>query len=116
MALSSALTSKAKSNELGVNSMALFPTWYFDESKWLVLASRMQQVEPMTVTKHQYTRKEQALVTHTRNFFRAYRYRSRGGYGYFAIQASLAGASVHAVDVSQAMLTNAQRKAQSWCY
>jgi len=30
----------------------------------------------------------------------------------FAIQASLAGASVHAVDVSQAMLTNAQRKAQ----
>jgi len=33
MALSSALTSKRKSNELGVNSMALFPTWYFDESK-----------------------------------------------------------------------------------
>lgn len=30
----------------------------------------------------------------------------------FAIQASLAGASVHAVDVSQAMLTYAQSKAQ----
>jgi len=95
--------------------MALFPTWYFDESKWLVLASRMQQKsKPMTVTKHRVHQKEQALVTawessgHTVIDLGA-------GTATFAIQASLAGASVHAVDVSQAMLTNAQRL-KSWCY
>lgn len=35
------------------------------------------------------------------------------GTGTFAIQAALAGASVHAVDISQAMLTYAQTKAQT---
>jgi len=79
--------------------MALFGTLM--SPKWLVLASRMQQKsKPMTVTKHRVHQKEQALVTHT-GFLQGIPLYLGAGTATFAIQASLAGASVHAVDVSK---------------
>ena len=94
--------------------MASFPVWYFDESKMAgVDFEDAAQVEVYDCNQTSSTpEKEQALVTrlgissgHTVVDLGA-------GTGTFALEAALAGASVHAVDVSQAMLTYAQSKAQ----
>jgi ubiquinone/menaquinone biosynthesis C-methylase UbiE len=95
------------------NSMVPFPAWYFDESKVAgVDFEDVNQVETFDLKQPSSTpEKEQALVKrllispgHTVIDLGA-------GTGTFAIQASLAGACVHAVDISQAMLTYAQNKA-----
>lgn len=91
-----------------------FPAWYFDESKMAgVDFEDIAQVEAFDCKQLSSTPdKEQALVErlgiscgHTAIDLGA-------GTGTFAIQAALKGASVHAVDISQAMLTYAQTKAQ----
>jgi ubiquinone/menaquinone biosynthesis C-methylase UbiE len=97
-----------------MNSTASFPAWYFDESNMAgVDFEDIAQVEVFDLKQSSSTPdKEQALVTrlgissgHTVVDLGA-------GTGTFAIQAALAGASVHAVDVSRAMLAYAQNKAR----
>lgn len=94
--------------------MNSFSNWYFDEFEMAGVDFKdTAQVEVYDRNQTSSTpEKEQALVTrlgiasgHTVIDLGA-------GTGNFAIQASLAGASVHAVDVSQTMLTYAQSKAQ----
>lgn len=95
--------------------MPNFPNWYLDESKMVgVDFGDTAQVEVYDRNQTSSTpEKEQSLVTrlgitsdHTVVDLGA-------GTGTFAIQAALAGASVHAVDISHAMLMYAQYKAQS---
>lgn len=97
-----------------MNSMATFPAWYFNESQMAgVDFEDAAQVEAFDLKQSSSTpEKEQALVLrlgissgHTIIDLGA-------GTGTFAIQAAIAGASVHAVDISQAMLAYAQSKAQ----
>jgi len=94
--------------------MSAFPAWYFQEAAMAgVDFEDAAQVE--TYDRYQTSstpEKEQALVArlgitagHTVIDLGA-------GTGTFAIQAALAGATVHAVDVSKAMLAYAQAKAQ----
>ncbi|MBD2099744.1 class I SAM-dependent methyltransferase [Leptolyngbya sp. FACHB-261] len=95
--------------------MALLPAWYFDESKMAgVDFKSIDQVEAFDQKQLSSTpEKEQALVArlgigsgHTVVDLGA-------GTGAFAIRAALSGAAVvHAVDISQAMLTYAENKAQ----
>lgn len=97
-----------------MNSTATFPAWYFNESSMAgVDFEDIAQVEVFDLKQSSSTpEKEQALVTrlgissgHTVIDLGA-------GTGTFAIQAALIGASVHAVDISRAMLDYAQNKAQ----
>ncbi len=95
--------------------MRSFPAWYFDESKMAgVDFEDAAQVEVYDRNQTVSTpEKEQALVTRL-GIGAAHRVIDLGaGTGNFAIQAARAGASVHAVDISQAMLTYAQSKAQT---
>lgn len=94
--------------------MTSFPAWYFDESKMVgVDFEDVTQVEAFDLKQASSTpEKERALVTrlgitsgHTVIDLGA-------GTANFAIQASLGGACVHAVDISQAMLAYARNKAQ----
>ncbi|WP_026733047.1 class I SAM-dependent methyltransferase [Fischerella sp. PCC 9605] len=94
--------------------MASFPAWYFDESKMAGIDFEdIAQVEAFDRRQASSTpEKEQALVRrlgissgHTVIDLAA-------GTGTFAIQASLNGASVDAVDISQSMLAYARSKAQ----
>lgn len=94
--------------------MANFPAWYFDESQMAgVDFEDAAQVEAFDLKQPSSTpEKEQALVLrlgissgHTIIDLGA-------GTGTFAIQAAITGASAHAIDISQAMLTYAQSKAQ----
>lgn len=91
-----------------------FPLGTLMSPKWLVLTSSMQhRLKPMTVIKHPVaSEKEQALVTRLGVSSEHTVVDLGAGTGTFAIQAALAGACVHAVDVSQAILTYAQSKAQ----
>ena len=88
--------------------------WYFDEFKMVgVDFEDTAQVEAYDRNQTSSApEKEQALVTRL-GIVPEYTVVDLGaGTGTFAIQAALAGAAVHAVDVSQAMLTYAQNKAQ----
>ncbi|MBF2004391.1 MAG: methyltransferase domain-containing protein [Chlorogloeopsis fritschii C42_A2020_084] len=94
--------------------MDSFPGWYFDESKMAGIDFEdIAQVEAFDCKQTSSTpEKEQALVKrlgissgHTAIDLGA-------GTGTFAIQASLQGASVHAIDISQSMLAYAQQKAR----
>ena len=93
--------------------MKTFPTWYYDEFKQFGIDFfDVAQVEAYDRNQTSSTVEvEQALVAklgissgHTVIDLGA-------GTGNFAIQASLAGANVHAVDISQTMLAYAQNKA-----
>lgn len=94
--------------------MVSFPNWYFDESKMAgVDFEDAAQVEAYDRNQTSSTpEKEQALVTRLGISPKHTVIDLGAGTGTFAIQASLAGASVHTVDISQAMLTCAQSKAQ----
>lgn len=97
-----------------VKSMTSSPAWYFDESKMAgVDFADAAQVEVYDRNQTVSTpEKEQALVTRL-GISREHCVIDLGaGTGNFAIQASLVGASVHAVDISQTMLACAQSKAQ----
>lgn len=89
-------------------------TWYFDEFKMVgVDFEDLVQVEAYDRNQTVSTpEKEQVLVTRLGIAPGQTVIDLGAGTGTFAIQASLAGASVHAVDVSNAMLTYAQSKAQ----
>jgi len=97
-----------------VKLMPSFPDWHFNEFKMAGIDFEdAAQVEAYDRNQTSSTpEKEQALVTrlgiapgHTVIDLGA-------GTGTFAIQASLAGACVHTVDISQAMLSYAHSKAQ----
>lgn len=94
--------------------MASFPAWYFNESKMAgVDFEDMAQVEVFDIKQPSSTpEKEQALVSRLGILSQHSVIDLGAGTGTFAIQAALTGASVHAVDVSQAMLDYAQKKAQ----
>lgn len=94
--------------------MSAFPAWYFDESKMAgVDFEDTSQVEVydrnQTVSSSE---KEQALVDRLGITAQHTVIDLGAGTGNFAIQAARTGASVHAVDISQAMLDYAQNKAQ----
>lgn len=88
--------------------------WYFDEFKMAgVDFEDAAQVKAYDLNQTVSTpEKEQALVTRLEILPGQTVIDLGAGTGTFAIQAALAGASVHAVDISQAMLTYAQSKAQ----
>lgn len=89
-------------------------SWYFDESKMAGVDFKdAAQVEAYDRNQTSSTpEKEQALVARLGILPGQTVIDLGAGTGTFAIQAAMAGASVHAVDVSQAMLTYAERKAQ----
>ncbi len=91
-----------------------FPTWYFDESKMAgVDFQDAAQVEVYDRNQASSTpKKEKALVTRLGICAEHTVIDLGAGTGNFVIQASLIGAFVHAVDISQTMLTYAQSKAQ----
>jgi putative AdoMet-dependent methyltransferase len=91
-----------------------FPAWYFDESKMAgVDFEDAAQVEVYDRNQTASTNeKEQALVTRLGINAEHTVIDLGAGTGNFAIQASLTGASVHTVDISQAMLNYAKTKAQ----
>jgi ubiquinone/menaquinone biosynthesis C-methylase UbiE len=93
-----------------------FPTWYFDESKMAgVDFEDTAQVEAYDRNQTSSTpEKEQALVTRLGVSSRHSVIDLGAGTGTFAIQASLVGASVYAIDISQAMLNYAQQKAKTF--
>lgn len=94
--------------------MNSFPAWYFDESKMAGIDfADVTQVEAYDRNQTSSTpEKEQALVTRL-GISREHSVIDVGaGTGNFAIQAALNGASVHAVDISSAMLAYAHSKAQ----
>lgn len=95
-------------------SSPTFPAWYFDESDMAgVNFEDTAQVEVYDRNQTASTpEKEQALVTRLGISAKHTVIDLGAGTGNFAIQAALAGASVHAVDISQAMITYAQSKAQ----
>lgn len=95
-------------------TMSSFPAWYFDESNMAgVDFEDAAQVEVYDRNQTVSTKeKEQALVNRLGINAEHTVIDLGAGTGNFAIQASLTGASVHAVDISQAMLNYAQTKAQ----
>ncbi len=92
----------------------MISAWYFDEFKMAgVDFEDVAQVEAYDRNQtSSIPEKEQALVTRLEIVPGQTVIDLGAGTGTFAIQAALAGASVHAVDVSQAMLTYAESKAQ----
>ncbi|WP_445633136.1 Methyltransferase type 11 [Nostoc sp. DSM 114161] len=94
--------------------MNSFPAWYFDESKMAgVDFEDVAQVEAYDRNQTVSTpEKEQALVNRLGISSRHTVIDLGAGTGTFAIQASLIGANVHAVDISQAMINYAQKKAK----
>jgi len=90
------------------------PAWYYDESKMAgVDFEDAAQVEVYDRNQTSSSpEKEQALVTRLGIIAKHTVIDLGAGTGNFAIQAALTGAFVHAVDISQAMLTYAQRKAE----
>lgn len=94
--------------------MISFPAWYFDESNMAGVDFEDEaQVEVYDRNQTVSTpEKEQALVTRLGISAEHTVIDLGAGTGNFALQAALTGASVHAVDISQAMLTYAQNKAQ----
>ncbi|MUL36362.1 class I SAM-dependent methyltransferase [Gloeocapsopsis dulcis] len=94
--------------------MTSFPAWYYDESKMAgVDFEDAAQVEVYDRNQTSSTpEKEQALVTRLGITAEHSVIDLGAGTGNFAIQAAFTGACVHAVDISQTMLTYAQRKAQ----
>lgn len=94
--------------------MTSFPAWYFDESKMAgVDFADAAQVEVYDRNQTLSTpEEEQALVTRLGISQQHSVIDLGAGTGNFAIQAALTGASVHAVDISQTMLTCAQSKAR----
>ncbi|MBD1849058.1 class I SAM-dependent methyltransferase [Leptolyngbya sp. FACHB-711] len=94
--------------------MPTFPAWYFDEST--MAGIDFEDAAQVAVYDRNQTsstpEKEQALVTRLGIAAEHTVIDLGAGTGNFAIQAALTGASVHAIDISQAMLTNAQNKAQ----
>jgi putative AdoMet-dependent methyltransferase len=95
-------------------STPTFPAWYFDESS--IVGVDFEDVAQVEVYDRNQTvstpEKEQILVTRLGISAEHTVIDLGAGTGNFAIQASLAGASVHAVDISKTMLTYAQSKAQ----
>lgn len=85
----------------------MLPTWYFDEFNMAgVDFEDVTQVEAYDRNQTVSTpEKEQALVARLGIVPKQTVIDLGAGTGTFAIQAALAGALVHAVDVSQAMLT-----------
>ncbi|AUB35061.1 Ubiqui/menaqui biosynthesis C-methylase UbiE [Nostoc flagelliforme CCNUN1] len=94
--------------------MVSLPNWYFDESKMAgVDFEDAAQAESFDLKQPSSTpEKEQALVSRLGITSGQIVIDLGAGTGTFAIQASLTGASIHAVDISQAMLTYARNKAQ----
>lgn len=92
----------------------MLPAWYFDEFKMAgVDFENVTQVEAYDRNQTVSTlEKEQALVTRLGILPGQTVIDLGAGTGTFAIQAAIAGASVHAVDVSQTMLAYAASKAQ----
>ena len=92
----------------------MLPAWYFDEFKMAgVDFEDVTQVEAYDRNQTSSTpEKEQALVTRLGILPGQTVIDLGAGTGTFAIQAAMAGASVHAVDISQTMLTYAASKAQ----
>ncbi|MGB3295593.1 MAG: methyltransferase domain-containing protein [Phormidesmis sp.] len=92
----------------------MMPAWLFDEFKMVgVDFEDLAQVEAYDRNQTASTlEKEQALVARLGIAPGQTVIDLGAGTGTFAIQAARAGASVHAVDVSQVMLTYAQSKAQ----
>lgn len=97
-----------------MNAISL-PNWYFDETMMAgVDFEDASQVEAFDLKQPSSTpEKEQALVTRLGIIPGQTVIDLGAGTGTFAIQAALAGAAVHAVDISQAMLDYAYRKAQN---
>lgn len=94
--------------------MVSFPAWYFDESNMAgVDFEDTAQVEAYDRNQTASTPdKEQALVARLGIAAEHSVIDLGAGTGNFALQASLTGASVHAVDISKTMLTYAQSNAQ----
>jgi ubiquinone/menaquinone biosynthesis C-methylase UbiE len=94
--------------------MTSFPNWYFDESKMTgVDFEDTAQVEVYDRNQTASTPdQEQALVNRLGISAKHVVVDFGAGTGNFAIQAALAGADVHAVDISRTMLAYAQNKAQ----
>ncbi|BAU14324.1 methyltransferase type 11 [Leptolyngbya sp. NIES-3755] len=94
--------------------MSTFPGWYFDESN--MAGVDFDDAAQVEVYDHYQTmstpEKEQALVTRLGISANHTVIDLGAGTGNFAIQAALTGSSVHAIDVSRAMLIYAQSKAQ----
>ncbi|MBE9171361.1 class I SAM-dependent methyltransferase [Pleurocapsales cyanobacterium LEGE 06147] len=94
--------------------MTAFPAWYFDESK--MAGVDFEDEARVAVYDRNQTastpEKERALVNRLGIASEHTVIDLGTGTGNFAIQASLTGASVYAVDISQAMLAYAQSKAQ----
>lgn len=95
-------------------TMSSFPAWYFDESNMAGVDFKdAAQVEVYDRNQTVSTKeKEQALVNRLGINAEHTVIDLGAGTGNFTIQASLTGASVNAVDISQAMLNYAQNKAQ----
>lgn len=94
--------------------MTSFPNWYFNESEMAgVNFDNLAQVEDYDQNQTASTpEKELALIARL-GIAAGHTVVDLGsGTGTFAIQASLVGASVHAVDISKAMLSYARTKAQ----
>ncbi|MEG4802824.1 class I SAM-dependent methyltransferase [Microcoleus sp. ARI1-B5] len=94
--------------------MTSLPNWYFDESKMAgVDFEDTAQVETFDLKQPSSTpEKEQVLVSRLSISPKQTVIDLGAGTGTFAIQAALTGASIHAVDISQAMLIYAQNKAK----
>jgi putative AdoMet-dependent methyltransferase len=94
--------------------MTSLPVWYFDESKMAgVDFQDATQVEAFDRKQSSSTpEKERALVSRLGITSKHTVIDLGAGTGTFAIQAAMMGAAVHAIDISQAMLTYAQKKAQ----
>ncbi|MBD2089864.1 methyltransferase domain-containing protein [Microcoleus sp. FACHB-1515] len=94
--------------------MTSFPAWYFDESGMAgVDFEDAKQVEVYDRNQSiSSPEKERVLVDRLGITERHTVIDLGAGTGNFAIQAALAGASVHAVDISQPMLTYARSKAK----
>lgn len=92
----------------------MLPSWYFDEFEMSgVDFEDVSQVEAYDRNQTSSTlEKEQALVTQLKILPGQTVIDLGSGTGTFAIQAAMSGASVYAVDVSQAMLDYARNKAQ----
>jgi len=94
--------------------MINFPAWYFDESRMAgVDFEDDNQVTAFDRKQQSSTpEKEQALVDRLKITAGHTVIDLGAGTGTFAIEAALSGATVHAVDISRAMLNYAQVKAQ----
>ncbi|MER3434228.1 MAG: SAM-dependent methyltransferase [Leptolyngbya sp. ERB_1_1] len=94
--------------------MASLPDWYFSEYNMAgVDFEDAAQVEVFDLKQLSSTpEKEQALVSRLGISSEQTVIDLGAGTGTFAIQAALTGATIYAIDISQAMLTYAQNKAQ----